>query len=75
MRVKNSSHTSLIAQMGAIDQVPVRYSALLFGGDRFESRDNLMALIADHETRALLCAQAEAAFVATCRQGAQLSPV
>ena len=39
----------LRGEMGAIDQVPVRYAALLFGGDRFESRDSLMALIADHD--------------------------
>jgi dTMP kinase len=39
----------LRGEMGAIDQVPVRYAALLYGGDRFESRDRLMALIADHD--------------------------
>ncbi|MBT3534368.1 MAG: thymidylate kinase [Rhodospirillaceae bacterium] len=39
----------LRGDMGAIDQVPVRYAALLFGGDRFESRGKLMTLIADHD--------------------------
>ena len=39
----------LRGEMGAIDQVPVRYAALLYGGDRFESRDRLMALIAEHD--------------------------
>ncbi len=39
----------LRGEMGAIDQVPVRYAALLYGGDRFESRDHLMALIANHD--------------------------
>lgn len=36
--------------------------------------EEIAALIADHETRASLCAQAEDEFVATCRQGAQLTP-
>jgi hypothetical protein len=36
--------------------------------------EEISALIADHETRASLCAQAEDAFVSTCRQGAQLTP-
>ena len=39
----------LRGEMGAIDQVPVRYAALLYGGDRFESRADLMALIAAHD--------------------------
>lgn len=39
----------LRGEMGAIDQVPVRYAALLYGGDRFESRDRLLAMIADHD--------------------------
>lgn len=39
----------LRGEMGAIDQVPVRYAALLYGGDRFESRESLMTLIAGHD--------------------------
>ena len=39
----------LRGEMGAIDQVPVRYTALLYGGDRFESRAGLLALIAAHD--------------------------
>jgi dTMP kinase len=39
----------LRGEMGAINQVPVRYAALLYGGDRFESRAELLALIADHD--------------------------
>ncbi|MBT3333756.1 MAG: thymidylate kinase [Rhodospirillaceae bacterium] len=39
----------LRGEMGAIDQVPVRYAALLYGGDRFESRDRLLALVTDHD--------------------------
>ena len=39
----------LRGEMGAIDQVPVRYAALLYGGDRFESRDKLLAMIAAHD--------------------------
>jgi len=34
--------------------------------------EEIAALIADHETRASLCAQAEDEFVTTCRQGAHL---
>ena len=34
--------------------------------------EEIATLVADHETRASLCAQAEESFVATCRQGAQL---
>lgn len=36
--------------------------------------EEIAALIADHETRASLCARAESEFVTTCRQGAQLTP-
>ncbi len=39
----------LRGEMGAIDQVPIRYAALLFGGDRFESRAALLAEIAGHD--------------------------
>ena len=39
----------LRGEMGIKDQVPVRYAALLYGGDRFESRDVLLALIADND--------------------------
>ncbi len=39
----------LRGEMGEIDQVPVRYTALLYGGDRFESRDQLLDLIAAHD--------------------------
>ncbi len=39
----------LRGEMGAITEVPVRYTALLYGGDRFESRDKLLALIAAHD--------------------------
>jgi len=39
----------LRGEMGAIDEVPVRYAALLYGGDRFESRGDLLALMAEHE--------------------------
>ena len=39
----------LRGEMGSIDQVPVRYAALLYGGDRFESRDRLLALIAEND--------------------------
>ncbi|MBT3369677.1 MAG: thymidylate kinase [Rhodospirillaceae bacterium] len=39
----------LRGEMGEIDQVPVRYAALLYGGDRFESRDQLLELIATHD--------------------------
>jgi dTMP kinase len=39
----------LRGEMGEIDQVPVRYTALLYGGDRFESRNQLMDLIAAHD--------------------------
>jgi len=35
--------------MGIKNQVPPRYAALLYGGDRFESRDVLLALIADND--------------------------
>ncbi len=39
----------LRGEMGEIDQVPVRYTALLYGGDRFESRGQLLELIAAHD--------------------------
>jgi len=39
----------LRGEMGAIDQVPVRYAALLYGGDRFESRDRLLAMVAKYD--------------------------
>jgi len=39
----------LRGEMGEIDQVPVRYAALLYGGDRFESRQQLLDLIAAHD--------------------------
>ena len=39
----------LRGEMGIKDQVPARYAALLYGGDRFESRDVLLALIADND--------------------------
>ncbi len=39
----------LRGEMGAIDQVPVRYTALLYSGDRFESREKLLAMIAEHD--------------------------
>ena len=39
----------LRGEMGIINQVPARYAALLYGGDRFESRDVLLALIADND--------------------------
>ena len=39
----------LRGEMGIKNQVPARYAALLYGGDRFESRDVLLALIADND--------------------------
>ncbi|MFP6746901.1 MAG: thymidylate kinase [Alphaproteobacteria bacterium] len=39
----------LRGEMGAIGEVPVRYAALLYGGDRFESRDKLTALMGRHD--------------------------
>ena len=36
-------------EMGTKNQVPARYAALLYGGDRFESRDVLLALIANND--------------------------
>ena len=39
----------LRGEMGIKNQVPARYAALLYGGDRFESRDELLALIADND--------------------------
>ena len=53
-RYGKTQFSELVAQylrgeMGSIDQVPVRYAALLYGGDRFESRDRLSALIAEND--------------------------
>ena len=39
----------LRGEMGIKNQIPARYAALLYGGDRFESRDVLLALIADND--------------------------
>ena len=39
----------LRGEMGIKNQVPARYAALLYGGDRFESRDVLLTLIADND--------------------------
>ena len=39
----------LRGEMGIKNQVPARYAALLYGGDRFESRDVLLAMIADND--------------------------
>lgn len=39
----------LRGEMGTIDQVPVRYAALLYSGDRFESRERLLALMANND--------------------------
>lgn len=39
----------LNGRFGELDEVPVRFAALLFAGDRFESRDKLAALLAQHK--------------------------
>lgn len=39
----------LNGEYGALDTVPPRFAALLYAGDRFESRDMLLELIAGHD--------------------------
>jgi dTMP kinase len=38
----------LRGEFGQLDEVPPRFAALLFAGDRFESREHLMSLMARH---------------------------
>lgn len=52
-RYEETRFAKLIAQylngrFGALDEVPPRFAALLYAGDRFESRDRLGALLAGH---------------------------
>lgn len=39
----------LNGRFGALDEVPVRFAALLYAGDRFESRDRLLELMSTHD--------------------------
>ena len=39
----------LNGRFGKLDEVSVHFAALLYAGDRFESRDDLLALIANHD--------------------------
>lgn len=39
----------LNGRFGRLDEVPVRFAALLYAGDRHESRDHLLRLMAAHE--------------------------
>jgi dTMP kinase len=53
-RYEETAYSALIAQylngrFGKIDDVPVRFAALLYAGDRFESRPKLEALVAAHQ--------------------------
>jgi len=38
----------LNGSFGALDEVPPRFAALLYAGDRFESREHLLSLLAGH---------------------------
>ena len=53
-RYEETSFSRLIAQYlngeyGALDDVPARFAALLYAGDRFESRTMLAEMIAGHD--------------------------
>jgi dTMP kinase len=53
-RYEETRFSALIAQylngrFGALDEVPVRFASLLYAGDRFESRDLLLGLLADND--------------------------
>jgi dTMP kinase len=39
----------LDGEFGSIDDVPVKFAALLYAGDRHESRDELLSLLADND--------------------------
>jgi dTMP kinase len=52
-RYDETRFAKLIAQylngaFGALDEVPPRFAALLYAGDRFESREHLLSLLARH---------------------------
>jgi len=53
-RYEETKFSALIAQylngrFGTVDEVPARFAALLYAGDRFESLQTLQALIADND--------------------------
>jgi len=53
-RYEETCFSQLIAQylngeFGGLDEVPPRFAALLYAGDRFESRDMLVGLLAGHD--------------------------